>query len=250
MGRELVRLHGILLKVIPYAENDTLLQLLTAEKGKVIIFAKKSSKQNKNDSYCQPFAYSEYELLSRGHGMMVYSGSKLIDLFPELRLSPNEMAAGEYLCEVSTFVPENIDNPGEYLSLLLNSLYLLTGRKVKNLDFRIIKLVFEIAFLQLSGLMPDPDSCSSCDKEPLYWHFDEGFICERCALKLSPDSLHFIDKSMFAAIKHIMTARGVKRYAFKMNEKSLNSLIDFSEEYMKYKLEADLKSLHVYRNLV
>ena len=250
MSREFVQLHGILLKVIPYAENDNLIQLLTAEKGKVIIYAKKSSSNNKSNSYCQPFAYSKYELISRGHGMMVYSGSQMIEYFPELRQSPFAMAAGEYLCEVSTFVPENIDNPKEYLSLLLNSLYLLTGRKIKNIDYRIVKLVFEIAFLQLSGLMPNPAECSSCGNEPSYWHFDEGFLCENCADKLHYAGVHKVDKNMFSAINHIMNVNGVKRYAFIMNSSSLESLINLSEQYMKYRLETELKTLNVYNSLI
>ena len=250
MSRELVQLHGILLKIIPYAENDNLLQLLTAEKGKVIIFSKKSSANNKSNACSQPFAYSKFELMSRGHGMMVYSGSQMIEYFPELRKSPYAMAAGEYFCEVSTFVPENIDNPQEYLSLLLNSLYLLTGRKIKNLDYRIIKLVFEIAFLQLSGLMPNPKGCSSCENEPSYWHFDEGFLCERCAEKLHYSSVYRVDKNMFSAINHIMSVNGVKRYTFKMNEDSLGSLILLSEKYMQYRLESSLKTLNVYKSLI
>lgn len=250
MSREFVQLHGILLKIIPYAENDSLLQLLTAEKGKVIIFAKKSSTNNKSNSYSQPFAYSKFELISRGHGMMVYSGSQMIEYFPELRQSPYAMAAGEYFCEVSTFVPENIDNPNEYLSLLLNSLYLLTGRKRKNIDIKVIKLVFEIAFLQLSGLMPDPKECSSCGNKPEYWHFDEGFLCENCAEKLHLSEIHKVDKNMFAAIDHIMTVNGVRRYSFTMNSDSLKSLIYLSEQYMKYRLEAELKTLNVYKSLI
>ena len=250
MGRELVELHGILLKVLPYSENDNLLQLLTAEKGKVIIYAKKSSKTNRNSAFNQLFAYSKFELISRGHGMMVYSGSQTIESFPELRLNPYAMAAGEYLCEVSTFVPENIDNPQEYLSLLLNSLYLLTERKVKNLNYKTIKLVFEIAFLQLSGLMPNAGECSACGNEPVYWNFDEGFLCERCASKYPNSSLYILDKSMISAINHIMYIRGVKRYAFTMNPSSFNALSRLSEEYIKYILETDLKTLNVYRQLV
>ncbi len=250
MSREFVQLHGILLKIIPYAENESLLQLLTAEKGKVIIFAKKSSSNNKSNSYSQPFAYSKFELISRGHGMMVYSGSQMIEYFPELRQSPYAMAAGEYLCEVSTFVPENIDNPNEYLSLLLNSLYLLTGRKIKNIDINVIKLVFEIAFLQLSGLMPNPKECSSCGGKPEFWHFDEGFLCDNCAEKLHFSEIHKVDKNMFAAIDHIMTVNGVRRYSFTMNSDSLKSLIYLSEQYMKYRLEAELKTLNVYKSLI
>lgn len=250
MSRELVELHGILLKILPYSENDNLLQLLTAEKGKVIIYAKKSSKTNRSGSYNQLFAYSKFELISRGHGMMVYSGSQMIESFPELRQMPYAMAAGEYLCEVSTFVPENIDNPKEYLSLLLNSLYLLTDRKVKNLDYKTVKLVFEIAFLQLSGLMPNAGECSSCGNEPVYWNFDEGFLCGHCADKFPNSSLHLLDKSMFSAINHIMTVQGVKRYVFTMDHSSFNLLSWLSEEYMKYILETDLKTLNVYRQLV
>jgi DNA repair protein RecO (recombination protein O) len=250
MSREFVQLHGILLKIIPYAENDSLLQLLTAEKGKVIIFAKKSSSNNKSNSYSQPFAYSKFELISRGHGMMVYSGSQMIEYFPELRQSPYAMAAGEYLCEVSTFVPENIDNPNEYLSLLLNSLYLLTGRKIKNIDINVIKLVFEIAFLQLSGLMPNPKECSSCVRKPEFWQIDEGFLCDNCAEKLHFSEIHKVDKNMFAAIDHIMTVNGVRRYSFTMNSDSLKSLIYLSEQYMKYRLEAELKTLNVYKSLI
>ena len=249
MSRELVELHGIILKTIPYKENDVLLQLLTAEKGKVIIYAKQGGKTNKSNTYKRSFAYSTFELQSRGHGMMVYSGSSIIDYFPELSLSPNIMATGEYLCEVSTFVPENIDNPHEYLSLLLNSLYLLSGRKYKDPNYRIIKLVFEIGFLQLSGLMPQPDVCSVCGDSPVYWHFDEGFLCENCSCKYSSHALHPVNLSIMMAIKHIMTTNGVSRYTFTMNKESLDALILLSEEYLRYKLETDLKTLNVYKQL-
>lgn len=249
MKRENIELNGIVLKTTPYSERDFLLEILSYEKGHVFVYAKNSTKANKNTAYAWPCSYSRFELASGNDGRLIYTGSTMLEYFPELRKDPVIMAEGQYFCEVSTFIPQNTDNPGAFLSLLLNSLYLLTGRSIKDLDPRKIKLSYEICFLHLSGLMPDASSCSSCGAKPEYWHFNEGFLCSDCAVKYSSEGRFYLNETMLKAIDHIIRSEGVSRYAFRMSDKSFDSLAFITELYLQHMLEAKLKTLELYNNL-
>ena len=249
MSRELIDLNGIVIKSTRYAERDFLLEVLSAERGRVFIYAKNSTKTNKNTMFAGVFSLSKFELATGNDGRLIYTGSKMIEYFPELRKDPYIMVTGQYFCEISTYIPENTDNPQAYLSLLLNSLYLLTGRTSVDLETAKVKLAFEIGFLHLSGLMPYADYCSSCGQRPCYWHFDEGFLCSECAEKYHSNKLYSINDTMLHAINHIMNSNGISRYAFNMSKKSFDSLQWLLEEYIQYKLETQLKTLDIYRTL-
>ena len=250
MIQELVELNGILLRTFQCKDQAYLMEVLTAERGKVFIYTKQASKTNKNTMYSWTFAYSKFEVSVGFKGLLVYRGSTVQDYFPELRKDPIVMTIGQYFCEISSCVPEHIENPQDYLKVLLNSLYVLSGRTSKPIDPKIIKLVFEISYLQLSGFMPNAESCSECHNDPVYWHFDEGFLCEQCAQKYPEHELHRINETIIHCINHILSSNGVKKFAFNISELSFIMLQRLTEEYLQYKFETKFKTLQVYKGLV
>lgn len=250
MIQELVELNGILLRIFQCKDQAYLLEVLTAERGKVFIYTKQASKTNRNTMHSWPFAYSQFEVSVGFKGLLIYRGANVIDHFPELRNDALKMTIGQYFCEISSSVPEHIENPQDYLKLLLNSLYVLSGRTSKPLDPKIIKLVFEICYLQLSGFMPNAESCSECSNDPVFWHFDEGFLCEHCAQRFPEHELHRINDTVISCVNHILNSNGVKKYAFNISMLSYNILQQLTEEYLQYKLETKFKTLQVYKGLI
>ena len=250
MIQELVELNGIILKTHQCKDQAYLMEVLSAERGKVFIYTKQASKTNKNTMYSWTFAYSKFEVAVGFKGLLVYRGATVQDYFPELRNDPIIMTVGQYFCEISSWVPEHIENPQDYLKLLLNSLHVLSGRFSVPVDHRIAKLVFEISFLQLSGFMPNADACPSCDGKPCFWHFDEGFLCEECAAKYPDHELHPINDTILNCIRYVLTTTGARKYAFNMSENSLSILQTLMEEYLPYKLETKFKTLQVYKGLI
>ena len=249
MSRDLLELNGIVIKVNPCRENDILLDILSDERGRIFVFVKNAAKKVKNLTFASPFAYSRFELNRSSSGLLVYAGSTLHDYFPELRTDVVKMTVGQYFCEIATSVPEKIDDPQVFLSLLLNSLYVLSGR-AGPIETKHIKLVYEIAFLHLFGFMPDSSICASCDATPCFWHFDEGFLCEKCASRYPEHELYRVNDTILSCVSHILSTSGGKRYAFKMSEDSFRALQWLSEEYIQYKLERKFKTLAIYRELI
>lgn len=249
MSYEMIELNGILLKVHTCRDKAKLLEVFTAERGKVFIYARNASTTNKSTMYAWTFAYSKFEIAVGYRRLLIYTGSTLHDCFPELRTNELAMVTGQYFCEITSCIAEHTENPEPYLSLLLNSLYFLTGRSPVFAEYSHVKLVFELGFLQLSGFMPTPDVCPHCGGKPRFWHFDEGFLCSECASKYRYNDLHEVNDTILEAILYILTTPGRKRYFFSMSQSSLSILSRLTEEYLQYKLETKIKTLDVYRVL-
>lgn len=109
-----------------YGENDKLLTLLTAEHGKITVCAKGAkSLRNKNMVCSQLLCYSEFTVKERG-GYYTLSEASLIEQFFGLRTSLSRNAAAVYAADVAGEVCVESSDESEMLSLVLNTLYMLS----------------------------------------------------------------------------------------------------------------------------
>ncbi len=234
------KVNGIVLRSAPFKESSAVLTLLTAERGKMAVVAQGVRKVKKSGLYAQPFSYSEF-VLSESKGLPVCRSADLKETFYGLREDMDRLAIGQYLLETSLLVGEDVNDGGDFLKLLLNSLYLLS-RKESGISPAVVKTVYELKFAYLCGYGADPEFCSDCGKEAVYWSFEEGFLCADCAANTFA-VIHPLSPAVKKALRHILTTDGKSSYSFQMSEKAFGDLSTLSEKYLEAKTETRFRAL-------
>ena len=144
----------------------------------------------------------------------------------------------------------NIINIGKkYLSLLLNSLYLLSEDK-RSAD--LIKPCFEMRLASMAGYMPDLRMCRTCGEysaDTMYFLPRTGMLeCLSCREKLSERAVA-LNPSTLTALRHTVYADDDKLFSFALSQEGLDVLNEASERYLKYRFEKDFKTLTFYKTI-
>jgi DNA repair protein RecO (recombination protein O) len=229
---------GLIIKRTPFKENDMLLTVLTAEKGKMNVLARGLRKSRRDLSGYQTLAYAELEIFD-GRGLAVVDDAEVCEAFEGLRKDIESLALAQYFADAVAFVTTDKGDP-ELLRLLLNSLALLSEAKAEKL---VVKTVFELRFALEEGFAPSGGGCAVCGKTPAFWSFSQGLLCEKCAhgdgFSLSNDEL--------MTVNHILTSSGMRTYRLPIGTEELSHLSGLTEKYLEYHLEHRFESLDYYK---
>ena len=158
-----------------------------------------------------------------------------------------------YLAQLCAQLAPAEEEAGEFLRLMLNSLYLLEKDKRPQ---QLVKAVFELRLLAMAGYMPDLVGCKVCgcfESETIYFLPLTGdLMCGDCLgdapleemvrLRLSPGVL--------AAMRHILYAESGKVFNFTLSGEELRYLGDICEYYTIVQLDTRLSSLDFYKSLL
>ncbi len=260
MSQHIVSFPALVIRESDYGENDKLLTLLTAEKGRVtVLFKGGKSLKNKNSASSQLLSYSEFTVKERG-GFYTLSEAALIRQFFELRSSLPRFALSQYVAEICGEVSVENENGEETLSLALNTLHMLCGDDV---DTDFIKAVFELRCMALNGFCPDLSACPLCgrtESEIFYLDVMNGVLrCGECfggetdiemrksegqALVILP-----ISPSVLSAMRYVIGSGSKRIFAFKLEGEALESFARVCERYIVNHLERGFKTLDFYKNI-
>ena len=152
-------IKGLVLRTTAYNDNDSLLTILTAERGKMTVKARGLRRKNSPlAAPCQLLAFSEFVLFEY-RGMYTINEAHSVELFSPLRKDLEKLALGSYFSQVAEGVSqEELSNP-ELLPLVLNCLFALAKM---NIPQEQIKAVFELRCACVSGYTPDLNGCTEC----------------------------------------------------------------------------------------
>lgn len=260
MKQELTSFPALVIRESDYGENDKLLTLLTAEKGRMtVLFKGGKSLKNKNSASSQLLCYSEFTVKER-NGFFTLSEAALIQQFFELRSSLDRFALSQYIADVCGEVSVENENGEETLSLALNTLYMLC-REDTDTDF--IKAVFELRCMALNGFCPDLTACPLCGKQEsdiFYLDVMNGSLrCGDCfgsdedielrksegqALMIIP-----LSRSVLAAMRYVIGSPSKRIFSFKLEEDELEPFCRVCERYLTNHLERGFKTLDFYKNI-
>ena len=126
--------NGLIIKEQSYGENDKLVWALTASHGVLRAFAKGA--KSIRSAKCAPTSLLSYSRLTfyKSRETYIIGDAASLRIFSKLRADVKKMCLAQYFCELAlTICPQ--EQPAEpFLSLLLNSLYLLSqGTRSENL---------------------------------------------------------------------------------------------------------------------
>ena len=239
---------ALVIKVMDVKENDRLVTLLTSDLGLIRAFVSGGKKTNhKNHAATSLFSYADFLLTTSGDTYKVKEAT-LISSFFKLSSDIISLSLAQYFCELAgTLAPEDVSS-NEHLRLTLNTLNFLTqGVKSE----KILKSIFEMRILSISGYMPDLIACSECGKfedDIMCFYYENGaLLCHECK---SEGKFAYIDKTILSALRHIIYSDFNKLFNFIIPEESAVKLSKITEEYLLFQTDRSYQTLNFYKSLI
>lgn len=264
---------GIITRVSDTAGGDRIINLITPDRGRICVIVKgRRSPDNQAAAISQLFTHGNFEIYEKG-GTYWLRGGTVLESFYGLSNDIVNIAAATYLCELANELTDTGEECGELIRLLLNSLYLICkGKKQTSL----VKAVFELRAMAMSGYMPDVGGCSLCGsdlKQSMFFDVMAGhLICEECFHGMSQTGsgeglregavTHDYDDireasvicpltgSAAAALRYIILSPSNRVFSFELSDREeLDCLERLSEVYVTSHLGRGFESLDFYKTV-
>ena len=242
--------EGLIIKEMNIGEKDKLLSALTRERGVIKAFARGAKGVNSaKRSATTLLTYSRLTLYEGKSDAYSVGDALALRVFSSIREDIKKTMLAQYFCELALTVCPAEQSAGAFLSLVLNSLYLLDkGLRSPEL----IKPCCEMRLASLAGYMPDLRICEGCGaylKEKMYFLPQSGtLICSDCYGGGSKDAVE-LSAAALTALRHTVYADDDKLFSFALSDEGLKQLNSASEAYLRYHFEKEFKTLSYYKNI-
>lgn len=214
--QEFLWVTGMVLKQTPIGEYDRRICLLTKEKGKISAFARGARKQGSRFAAAtNPFSFGTFKLYA-GRDSYTVSEVEIQNYFEELMTDFEGAYYGMYFAEVADYYTRENNDEREMLKLLYQSLRALCAPALPN---PLVKCIFELKSIAVNGEYPGVPQNRKLTESTIY-------------------ALHYIETSPIE-----------KLYTFTVTEEVLAELISVAEEYRKYFMDRQFKSLEILKTL-
>lgn len=241
------RTEGLIIKEQNIGEQDKLVFALTKSNGVIKAFVR-GAKNIKNQK-CASTSLLSYSRLTiyKGRDSYIIGDAQTIRIFSKLRSDVKKMCLAQYFCELALTICPREQKSDSFLSLILNSLYLL-GEEKRSAE--LIKPCFEMRLASMAGYMPDLRMCRECGEycpDIMYFLPKIGMLeCAACHVKNGEIAIE-LNPSTLTALRHTVYADDDKLFSFSLSEQGLEVLNQASESYLKYRFEKDFKTLTFYK---
>lgn len=250
----LIQTSGIVIKENNSGENDKYITILTADNGTIEAYVKGARRKGSQlASSTSLFCYSTFQLFKNNSKYYVDSAD-IINLFYDIRLDLTRLTIASYFCQIVCELKPNIDDSPQILKLLLNSIHLLANSKK---DSKIIKSVFELRIMSLSGFCPNLVACKNCSnfEKNMRFYISEGSIlCDDCAnfgeFQTVLTGYAQLTPSVLAAMRHIVYSEPEKVFSFTLDNDNLKLLSEVCEAYLLCQTERNYRSLDFLKTLM
>lgn len=240
--------QGLVLRVTPYNETDSLLTVLTRSHGMLTLRARGLRRKNSPlVAPCQLLAYGEFTIFEYRNYYTINEAHS-IELFLGLRKDLARLSLGTYFAQVAeTVCQEDMPDP-TMLSLILNCLF---GLSKLNLPEMLVKTVFELRCACLAGYTPDLQECVRCGNLfPNRFDITEGHLeCAGCRSMESGGIRMPLESGALDAMRYICSCEDKKLFAFQVGEDTLRCLSQLAETYLMTQLERGFTTLDFYKSL-
>lgn len=234
----LIKVKGIVIKEIPYKDNDKIITILTDTLGKISCMARGAKRTNSPIlANCQYLVYSEF-ILYKGKNFYHVNSANIINMFYNLRVDYDKLQVVFDLTRILQITTDENQDTSKILKLFLNTIYVIENMdKNKNL----VETVFKIRLFSILGFAPRVERCSSCselfskDKENLtkngiiYDYVANTFCCSNCVKSIDKRRCIRINESTLIAIKYVLLTEINKIFSFSL--KDIDNFILFGQVY-------------------
>ena len=213
---------GLIIKEMNIGEQDKLVHVLTKTHGVIRAFVK-GAKSIKNQK-CAPSSLLSYSRLTvyKSRESYIIGDARTLHIFSKLRADVKKMCLAQYFCELALTICPQEQPASEYLSLILNSLYLISEDKRHE---NLVKPCLEMRLAAMAGYMPDLRMCSVCGE-------------------YTANLMYFLPRE-----GSTVYADDDKLFSFSLSDEGLEMLNQASESYLKHRFEKDFKTLIFYKTI-
>lgn len=246
-----LKTDGLIIMEKPISDGDKLITILTRKFGIIRAFAKGvKSVKNKNFAGSQLFVYSDF-VIFKGRNKYIVNEANFKQSFWNLRCDIQKLALAQYFCElIINLVAEEQNHTEDILRLILNSLYYLSKEKISD---KLLKSVFEMRILAMSGYMPNLVYCYKCERTTTkkFYFMPElnSIICEDCVKNYNYLKFKLTD-GLLHALRHTVYSDFNKMFAFELKDQKQKDLSFITEAYLLRCLEKKLNTLDFYNKIV
>lgn len=239
---ENVKVNALMLRANDYGENDKILTLLSAERGKITAGIKGVKKAGAKLKFAaQPFCFAEYILARSGERYTVVQASEC-ESFYDLRSDINKFYAASAVCEAALALTYEEDGTEEIFSECLRALTEMCRE-----DEGLALISFLLKVLKISGYAVSLEDCPVCGKpltsqSQMRFDMETGsFLCYGCGGGAGASASTYHTLRMACGMpydKAFISADGKKR------------ALRLLREFLAYKTDARLLSLSEYVRLI
>ncbi len=260
--------NGLIVREVPYSEADKILTVLTAQMGKITVYAKRVRHfKNRYQATAQLMSYNEFVLYSRNDFYYLKEASVIENFYP-IRQDLDRFALAQYFLDVAGDVCVEGESQEAMLQLLLNSLYLLSKNEK---PLPLIKGVFELRTMVENGWMPALEHCDQCGKTAEKYYFDlpGGVLCcPDCRKAIAnmaipprgedgiesryagySDFVEVVEGATLDALRYVERADRSRIFAFTLEPKTMQRFATVCERYLLNQLERSFSTLQFYHSL-
>ena len=247
----LISTNGLVIKEVKTGESDRIVHILTEKLGVVSAVCKGSRNlKNRLVSSTSLLTYSEFQLYKKKN-LYIVDKAETIKGFHKTKNDIETLSLSMYFCQVADFLSPKEEEADAFLKLTLNSLHFLNeGKKSREL----VKFIFEMKYMDLTGYAPDFSCCKVCKKsQDEYFYFDivNGvIICEDCKKRLNIQKVIPVNKTMVKSFRHVLYQPANKIFAFELDESTSKILSKISKNFLHYHWDKNFTSLEFYESLI
>ena len=238
---------GLIIKEQNIGEQDKLVYALTKSHGVIKAFVR-GAKNIKNQK-CAPSSLLSYSRLTfyKSRESYIIGDARILRIFSKLRGDVKKTCLAQYFCELALTICPREQSAEKFLSLMLNSLYLISeGKRSEEL----VKPCFEMRLAAMAGYLPNLVMCRECGvyaAEEMYFSPRTGEIeCASCH-GIKADGMVKLSEAALTALRHTVYSDDDKLFSFTLSEEGLKMLNAVSESYLQYRFEKEFKTLNFYK---
>ena len=242
---------GLIIKENNVGESDRVVVVLTRDRGLISAFVSGArSLKSKNAASTALLAYSSLAV-SKTKDTYRITEAEANEVFFGLRSDIEKLSLAQYICELcQVLVPYEVES-GDFLRLALNSLHFISTSKM---NIYLVKAVTELRMMTVAGFMPDLIGCRECGTDavfPLFLDLPGGdIICRECKIKTGASGAFAeLDRTVFAAMRHIVYSDFGKLYSFSVPDQSARYLSYVTERFLLTQTGHKFKTLDFFHSL-
>lgn len=234
----LIKVKGIVIKEIPYKDNDKIVTILTDSLGRISCMARGAKRTNSPIlANCQYLVYSEF-VLYKGKNFYHINSASVINTFYDFRIDFDKLQIAFELTRLLQMTTDENQDTSKILTLFLNTIYVI---EKYDKNKRLVETAFKIRLFSLLGFSPRVEKCHQCgklfseDKENLsqngivYDYVSNVFSCSNCASQIDKRRCIKIQESTLIAIRYVLLTEMKKIFSFEL--KDIDNFVLFGQVY-------------------
>lgn len=244
--RDKIELTGIILSSTLIGDYDKRLVILTKEKGKITAFARGARKPNSPLlGVSEPFNYGVFTLME-GFDAYRFLGADIKEYFLDVKNDIDNICYATYFCDVLEYLC--MEGVGDIH--MLNLLYVsLKALEKKEIEFPLLRRIFELRVLAIDGEAMAAFSCAKCGEEKLvaYCEAVDGLLCEKCAK--TAGKVQVLTDSTVYTIQFVLSVSLGKLYSFRLSKESWEEFDKVVGSFFNRHVNKKFKSLEILSSL-